>query len=133
MAERRNTVQQEIVYRTLCDMHNHPTAEMVFKQTCEDYPTIGRATVFRILGRMAEEGRILRVANDSGADSFDHNITEHCHVRCVRCGSVDDLLMKRIPDPEVDIEDSCGYEIIGHNLLFTGVCHKCGQRGSKEK
>lgn len=127
MAVRRNTVQQDIVYRTLCDMHNHPTAEMVFQQVCEQYPAIGRATVFRVLGRMADEGRILRVPNDRGADSFDHNTKEHCHVRCERCGKVDDLLVGKMPDPVADIEDSCGYLITGYTLLYTGVCKECNR------
>lgn len=125
MAERRNTVQQNIVYRTLCDMHNHPTAEMVFKQIRGEHPSIGRATVFRILGRMAEDGRILRVPNDSGADSFDHNTEEHCHVRCIKCGKVDDVNMKKKPNPEADIEAASGYQISGYYLVFSGICQKC--------
>lgn len=126
MAERRNTIQQDIVYQTLLKLHNHPTADAVYKEVGREHPAISRATVFRVLGRMAEEGRILRVANDSGADSFDHNTDKHCHVRCRECGRIDDVWMKRMPEPEQEIGDSCGYAITGHYLLFEGICKECG-------
>lgn len=125
MAERRNTLQQDIVYQTLLSLHNHPTADAVYREVGKEHDTISRATVFRILGRMAEEGKILRVPNDRGADSFDHNTQRHCHVRCRECGRIDDVQVKRLPEPEQEIVDACGYEITGHYLLFEGICKEC--------
>lgn len=125
MTERRNTIQQEIVAQTLRQMGGHPTADAVYMEICGRHSTISRATVFRILNRMAEEGLICRVSNDSGADRFDCVIEEHCHVRCKRCGRIDDVKMRVLPKPEKDIEDAYGYIITGHSLLFEGICREC--------
>lgn len=62
MAEKRNTIQKEIIHQTLCGMHNHPTAAMVYDQVHLGHPTISRSTVYRVLGQLAEEGRVLRLA-----------------------------------------------------------------------
>lgn len=125
MAERRNTIQKKLVRSTLCEMMNHPTADDIYNKIHLSHPAISRATVFRVLGRLADDGEILRVANGSGADSYDHNTKKHCHVRCIMCGRIGDIKMKSFPRPEQEIEDSCGYEIKSHMLLFEGVCKEC--------
>ena len=55
--EGRNTLQKELIYRALCAMDNHPTAAMVYDQVHRDHPAVSRSTVYRVLARMAEEGK----------------------------------------------------------------------------
>ncbi|WP_342758769.1 transcriptional repressor [Kineothrix sedimenti] len=125
MAERRNTIQQEIVAQTLRQMHDHPTADAIYIEICNKHSSISRATVFRILNRMAEEGRILRISNAGGGDRFDYEIEKHYHVQCKKCGRISNVSMKKFPALEEEIECSYGYRIIGHTLLFEGICEEC--------
>lgn len=125
MAERRNTIQQEVVFRTLKEMKSHPTADAVYQEVQKVHPSISRATVFRVLNRMAAEGRITKVHNGSGADGFDDRLEKHCHIRCRKCGRIEDVLMKAYPNPEQDVRDSGGFQITGHYLLFEGICGDC--------
>ncbi|WP_051869954.1 Fur family transcriptional regulator [Kineothrix alysoides] len=131
MAERRNTIQQEIVAQTLRQMHDHPTADDIYIEICNKHSSISRATVFRILNRMAEEGRILRISSVGGGDRFDYETEKHCHVQCKKCGRIGNVSMKQFPVPEEEIECSHGYRIIGHTLLFEGICEECDKRVSK--
>lgn len=63
---KRNTLQRQIVMNALKKMHNHPTASQVYAYVRADYPTISKATVFRILNQESEEGTIMKVpVNDS--------------------------------------------------------------------
>ena len=57
--EERNTLQKEIILRTLCKMREHPTAAMVYEAVHQNHPTISRSTVYRVLAKMAGEGKIL--------------------------------------------------------------------------
>ena len=57
----RNTVQKDIIYRTLCAMTSHPTAAVVYDRVHGEHPSVSRSTVYRVLARMAEEGKILRL------------------------------------------------------------------------
>ena len=122
----RQTVQSEIIVGTLERMANHPTAEEVYEAVRAEHPGIGRATVFRVLGRLSDEGRIARVRINNGADHFDHRTFEHHHVRCERCGRVDDVLLEpRGREVDEAAERASGWRISGHTVQFDGVCPEC--------
>ena len=81
MADRRNTIQKEIIYRTLCQMGNHPTAAMVYSEVHRAHPTISRSTVYRVLSQMAAEGACLRLGLAGGDDRYDGDTSRHSHIR----------------------------------------------------
>ena len=122
--EERNTVQKNIVYAALLELCNHPTAEMVYDRVHENSPTVSRATVYRILNRLAAQGKILRLSTD-GADHYDHRTDLHRHVQCTICGRVDDVMTKELGDVIKMVTDSRGYRITGGSLLFRGICREC--------
>lgn len=122
--EERNTVQKNMVYAALRELCNHPTAEMVYDRVRENSPAVSRATVYRILNRLAEQGKILRLSTD-GADRYDHRIDVHHHVQCTVCGKVDDVVTRELGDVTALVTDSCGYRLMGGNLLFRGICREC--------
>ena len=122
--EERNTVQKNMVYDALRELHNHPTAEMVYDRVRENCPAVSRATVYRILNRLAEQGKILRLSTD-GADHYDHRVDLHYHVQCTACGRVDDVVTRELGDVTELVTDNCGYRITGGGLLFHGICREC--------
>jgi len=56
---------------------------------------------------------------------FDGMADEHDHVRCVRCGRIDDVPASPTGDAAERIRENLGYDIIGRRLEFMGVCPKC--------
>ena len=46
-------------------MLNHPTAEDVFEYIHCEYPSISKATVYRILNRMSDDGEIIHLDDSS--------------------------------------------------------------------
>ena len=54
---KRNTVQSQIILETVQKMHSHVTAEEVFMQIQNSHPNISRATVYRNLNILYEEGK----------------------------------------------------------------------------
>ena len=106
--------------------HACPTADEVYEAVHAEHPSVGRATVYRTLGRLADEGVIGRVRINNGADRFDHQTFAHYHVRCVCCGRVDDVMIP-VLDERVErmAEHASGYAICGHTLQFDGVCPAC--------
>ena len=122
MTERR-TVQKDMVYAALCELRNHPTAEQVFARVRESCPSVSRATVYRVLNHMAEQGTILRIPVANGADRYDHQTHRHTHVCCDVCGRVDDVYLGG--DVLTEVRDACGYELTGYSLLLHGRCGNC--------
>ncbi|MDO4428436.1 MAG: transcriptional repressor [Atopobiaceae bacterium] len=121
----RNTVQRQIIAEELRRLANHPTADEVYEAVREEHPGIGRATVYRTLSLLADEGQIGRVRINNGADRFDHRAFEHYHVRCTRCGRVDDVMVPVLDGVDDAASGASGYRITGHTLQFDGVCPAC--------
>ena len=125
MAE-RNTMQKEIILSALCRMANHPSADEVYRFVHEEYPSISRATVFRVLNKLAENGIIQKVNITKGADHFDHQVFRHYHAHCSICGGVCDvnlLPLAVLDDNKIEAEND--FRITGYSLQFDGVCSKC--------
>lgn len=123
MSKSRNTLQKEIVYQTLCGMSNHPTALMVYRAIHQDHPTISQSTVYRILGQMANEGRILCLGLTHSDTRYDANIQPHGHVRCRICGSIADIPPVEMSAPS----DTAGYLLETCMVEYSGLCPSCRQ------
>ncbi len=123
----RQTVQKALVYDTVCAMHHHPTAQDIYEAIHQTHPSISRATVYRILGTLAQQGRILKVPVADGADHFDFNISEHVHFCCRLCGHVGDLHDFAAAPAVPSTKD---YTIEGYTLLYYGVCADCRKHGT---
>jgi Fe2+ or Zn2+ uptake regulation protein len=131
----RNTVQQRIVSDQLRQLDNHPTVDEVYEAVRTQRPSISKATVYRVLNKMAHAGDAFRVLGAGGAERFDHRTDPHYHVVCTVCGRVDDIEMPPSLDgldSEVAL-DASGYIITGHSLLFHGVCPSCQKAQEKER
>ena len=124
MAERQ-TMQKSIIYAALCELANHPTVDMVYERVQRDFPSISKATVYRVLRQMAEQGKILRIPVPEGADHYDHQTHNHFHVCCSSCAKVDDVEMPHPGALEKTVTDSCGYELTGCSVVLQGICPAC--------
>ena len=121
MAARRNTQQKEIIRHTLCRMCCHPTAVAVFEEVRRTHPTISRSTVYRVLARMAAEGKILRL-DLAGSDSrYDGQTAPHGHVRCRVCGAVADIPPVAVDPPG----DTAGFLLEDCAVVYRGLCPAC--------
>ena len=125
----RQTIQRQIIEGELCALANHPTADEVYASVHEKHPTISKATVYRTLGKLADEGEVLRVKINNGADHFDHQTFAHYHVHCLRCGKVDDVMVSQLSGIEQSAAAVSDYAICGYTLQFDGICPACQGAG----
>ena len=117
----RNTMQKEIIHQTLCGMRDHPTAALVYDRVHQRHPTICRSTVYRVLARMAAEGKILRL-DLAGSDSrYDGQTAPHGHVRCRVCGTVADIPPVAVDPPG----DTAGFLLEDCAVVYRGLCPAC--------
>lgn len=131
--ERRNTLQKSIILDETRKLH-HPTADEVYDAVMKIHPAISKATVYRNLNNMSDQGLISRVKIAGGADCFDKTVEKHYHIRCSCCGRVYDVDMPYLYGLEKEVRDSHGFDIDSHEIVFVGVCPDCKikKRGMKE-
>ena len=121
----RNTTQKSVIASALAQLASHPTADQVYDYLHADHPSISRATVYRVLRQMEDNGQALRVSVADGADHFDHQTHPHSHGRCVRCGKVFDVTCSLPTLSELAPVQDDRFTPTGFTLLLEGVCREC--------
>jgi Fur family transcriptional regulator, ferric uptake regulator len=127
---RRNTRQRQVILNELQKLTSHPTAAGLYRIVVRRLPKISLGTVYRNLDLLAKTGVIRKLEFGGGEARFDGNLTPHDHIRCVKCGKIDD-----IPHPPFDLlggvkDDFNGYCVLGHRVEFFGVCPQCNNRNN---
>jgi Fur family peroxide stress response transcriptional regulator len=123
--------QRNLVLSIVRNTDIHPSAEWVYEQAKKEMPSIGIATVYRNLNALVGSGEIERITAAGHVDRFDGQISEHCHMQCVRCGKLEDLY----PDSEENMDklrklicETFGVEdknVRISRTLLRGICNTC--------
>ena len=124
-APQRNTKQRQVILEELQKLTSHPTAVGLYRIVSRRLPKISLGTVYRNLDLLTRAGIIQKLEFGSEEARFDGNLTPHHHIRCVKCGRVDD-----IHGPPLDLlggkrDDFNDYCVLGHRIEFFGVCPQC--------
>jgi Fur family ferric uptake transcriptional regulator len=130
--QHRNTRQRQIVLEELRAVTSHPTASELYELVRRRLPKVSLGTVYRNLDLLARMGVIEKLENASGEARFDANTAQHDHLRCLRCGRFDDVITPPLDLAAPAGNDLRGYELLGHRLVFLGICPRCRQ-GSAAK
>ncbi len=122
--QERQTKQKQIIYDALTTL-NHPTATEVYNLVHQNHPTVSRATVFRVLGGFAANGRALELRTAGNEIRYDYNVHTHCHGRCVQCGRLADVEAKGLTEKGLEAIAYDDFAIEGYALEFFGLCKEC--------
>lgn len=123
------TKQRMIILEELRKVTSHPTAEQLHQMVRQRLPGISIATVYRNLETLTDEGEIMKLDVAGTRRRFDGNSVNHYHIRCTRCGRVDDVHMDLVASLEQAAARLSGYRIQSHNVEFTGICPECADNG----
>ncbi|PIE55821.1 MAG: transcriptional repressor [Desulfobulbus propionicus] len=124
----RLTTQRQVILEELAKVKTHPTANELYDMVRKRLPRIGLGTVYRNLELMAESGMILKLEVGGTQKRFDATTNNHYHIRCSSCGRVDDLDIPVADTLVLQAEAVTSYQVLGHHVEFTGLCHTCQQK-----
>ena len=119
------TKQRRVIFEELRKLDSHPTADEVYEMARVRLPRISLGTVYRNLEILSEYDMIRKLELGGTQKRFDGNLGNHYHVRCIRCGSIEDVPLEPLTTIENAIRKVSDYEIIGSRLEFIGVCPQC--------
>ena len=124
-APQRNTKQRQVILEELQKLTSHPTAVGLYRIVSQRLPRISLGTVYRNLDLLTRTGIIQKLEFGSEEARFDGNLPPHHHIRCVKCGRVDDIHgppLELLGGMRDDFNDYC---VLGHRIEFFGVCPQC--------
>jgi len=117
-------MQRRIIYKTLSELGIHTTAERVYERLTPQHPTISKATVYRNLRKLADDGDIADIGIFNGATHFDINCHAHHHFMCDDCKRVFDV-QGDFTDVLGRTTDTDGFDIASFYISFGGLCWTC--------
>ena len=122
--------QRELIYKSLKNRIDHPTAEKLYLDLKEQMPEIGIATVYRNLNELWEQGEIIKVKSKMGPDRFDGNIMPHIHFQCEKCQEIYDIFleenaMRNLDNEMKELAEKIGGKLKSSEISMTGICHNC--------
>ncbi len=124
--QRRSTKQRETVYECVKTLY-HPTSDEILRAVQARDPSVGRATVFRNLTVLCEEGRLVRLFFADEPTRYDYNVCDHDHFVCKSCGAVIDL-----PKGDtVQRPDVPSLQIDSQSVTYYGLCGACIKKDKK--
>lgn len=87
---------------------------------------INLSTVYRALGALVDAKIINRQILLDGSNIYELCKDYHHHIlTCKLCGNSTYIETCPIEDIIEDLSTKTGYEIVGHNLEFVGICPNC--------
>jgi Fur family ferric uptake transcriptional regulator len=123
----RVTRQRKVILEELRRYNDHPSADVLYERVRTRLPRISLGTVYRNLEILTELGEIQTLELSGSMKRFDGIPKKHYHIRCLRCGRVDDAPIAPLNQIEDELYGATVYTIIGHRLEFTGLCPACSR------
>ncbi len=132
MAKIKYSKQRDAIREFLYSRHDHPTAEIVYKNIIKEYPKISLGTVYRNLAFLVEQGEAITVPCEDGSVHFDAKTEPHYHFQCTKCKAISDI---ELDDEAFEnsmksrVQSVCNQgKIDGHVTFFYGVCNDCADK-----
>ena len=118
------TPQRLAIFEQLRSRKDHPSAEMVFNELKDDFPSLTLVTVYNTLQKLELSGLCIKVNPMHSSARYDSNIEEHYHAICINCQKVVDVFdaSVSIKLPEWISEE---FEVMNQRVSFYGLCKRC--------
>ena len=123
------TVLNQQILNMIRKSDGHMTAEEAFLLAKKQKINVSVASIYRILGKLAQDGYIKRFSVAGGADVFDKTLSDHAHLVCSKCGKVTDIY---ISDLKKSLSKQMGVVIDDYELSINYICNEC-KKGKGER
>ena len=118
---------RQSVFKEVMQAHGHFAAEELVKHCKKNGKKVSRATIYRSLRELLEAGIIRETAFGEKHQHYEHVYDEklHHHARCIRCYHMIEMPCIDAEKQYVPMLIQRGFQILGHELHFYGICRHC--------
>ena len=118
------TPQRLAIFEQLMGRKDHPSAEMIFNDIKDDFPSLTLVTVYNTLQKLESTNLCIKVNPLHTSARYDGNTALHQHLACTHCKKIIDIhdVAVSVELPELISEK---YKIVDQSLIFYGTCLEC--------
>ena len=120
------TSQRIAILKLLENRKDHPSAEKIFREMKETYPTISFATIYSTAQILQDAGLLQILTIDDRRVFFDPNPAPHAHFLCTRCGALEDVPLGK--ETLNKIKNSVPHSLDSVQVYCYGPCRDCEER-----
>ena len=121
----RITKQGKIILDRLNYLNSHPTATQLYDDVRKIIPDISLGTVYRNLDKLSKQGELVKFTTGDNSHRFDGNLTNHLHIRCIKCDKIKDIYHANLTVKKLDIKEQTGFDMVQTHIEITGICSSC--------
>ena len=118
------TPQRLAIFEQLMGRKDHPSAEMIFNEIKDDFPSLTLVTVYNTLQKLESTHLCIKVNPLHASARYDGNTQVHQHLVCTHCQKIID-----VHDASVSVELpellSEKFKIVDQSVTFYGTCVEC--------
>lgn len=130
MSGPRKTDQRTAILDALTSAQGPLTPFEVHERARVQLPSLGRATVYRNLTRLADEGDVVAVHLPGDATRYEPaGRGHHHHFRCTDCDGVFEFDAHCPVAVLEGVTLPGGFQVTHHELTLYGLCATCGDAG----
>jgi Fur family peroxide stress response transcriptional regulator len=122
------TPQRVALFEALLRREGHLSAEELFQDVRQRYPTLSFATVYNTLQLLVRMGRVREVIVDELRRRYDINTDPHHHAICRQCHRITDIRPQDVgmtPGPPATDLTRYGFQVESVAIEFSGLCAEC--------
>jgi len=114
--------------RAVLDAVEGHAGPFTVEDLCAELPAVGRATVFRTVKLLQEQGAVCRLAQEDGGVRYQRSRGEHHHhLTCRACGAVTDFADSELDDRIAASAARAAFTLESHSVELYGLCAACAR------
>ena len=126
----RMTPQRALILDICLKKQGHISAEELYDLVKKRDPSIGQATVYRMLKLLSESGIARAVEFGDGVARYESHIgrEHHDHLICTECNKEVEVVDEDIEKLQERLARKHGFKLTGHKMYLYGICRQCQRK-----
>jgi Fur family peroxide stress response transcriptional regulator len=105
-------------------LNGHMNIDDLYKKLLGKFPSISLATIYKNINAMVEKVFLSEVKVPNTKSVFELVKTEHAHLVCSDCGSIEDIILDTTSVID-EVNSKSKFKIDSTNLILSGLCSTC--------
>lgn len=126
------TPERLSIFQEIYSSSEHFDADEIYFRMRKEKKRVSRATVYRTLDLLVENGFVSKVNVGLSQVHFENTLAQehHEHLVCTQCGKIIEFNNNVIENEQDKICEEHGFFPTKHNLIIFGLCESCRKRKS---